>query len=247
MDNTLDMVEVTRFANESIQLFHKSKLAKIRTLKLKDILRKKNPYLFKAKGIQNANELVSGIVEATISSSEETLFGQFLEDLALFITSSIYNAVKSSANGIDIEFVLEGEHNLVSIKSGVNWGNSSQHKELDANFRKAKQTLIQSGHVKHVKAVLGIAYGKTKYSYTGVYHKYVGQQFWHFISGSESLYIDIIEPIGYMAKEKNEAYHSEKAKAVNLLVKELLSDFCLNDGGIDWEKLVRFNSGNMEQ
>jgi len=247
MDNTLDMAEITTFANKSIQFFHKSKLDKIKTLKLKNILRKKNPYLFKAKGIQSANELVSGIVEAAISSSEETLFGQFLEDLALFIASSTYGATKSSSNGLDLEFVHEGEHNLVSVKSGVNWGNSSQHKELDANFRKAKQTLMQSGHVKHVKAVLGIAYGKTKYRYTGVYHKYVGQQFWHFISGSESLYIDIIEPIGYMAKEKNEAYYSEKAKAVNLLVKELLSDFCLEDGGIDWEKLVRFNSGNMEQ
>lgn len=32
-------------------------------------------------------------------------------------------------------------------------------------------------------------------------------------------------------------------KATNRLVKEFTNEFCLDDGSIDWEKLVKYNSG----
>jgi hypothetical protein len=32
-------------------------------------------------------------------------------------------------------------------------------------------------------------------------------------------------------------------KRLNLFVKEFANDFCKEDGGIDWDKLVQFNSG----
>lgn len=38
-------------------------------------------------------------------------------------------------------------------------------------------------------------------------------------------------------------YDTERAKAVNRFTKEFLEEFSTEDGAIDWEKLVRFNSG----
>ena len=55
-------------------------------LDLKTILRKKNPYLFKAKNINLASDLIREILDAFLYSSEEKLFGDFLEDLATFIS-----------------------------------------------------------------------------------------------------------------------------------------------------------------
>ena len=65
------------------------------------------------------------------------------------------------------------------------------------------------------------------------------------ISGKPNFYTDIIEPIGYKAKEKNEEFLEEKAKIVNLFTKQFINDFCNKAGQVDWQKLVKFNSGNL--
>lgn len=51
--------------------FHKKKELKISSLKLVDITKRKNPYLFKAKGMNNASDLIKSIMDATVSSGEE--------------------------------------------------------------------------------------------------------------------------------------------------------------------------------
>jgi hypothetical protein len=78
------------------------------------------------------------------------------------------------------------------------------------------------------------------------YLKVVGQNFWYFISENESLYTDIIEPIGYRAREHNEAYSEERDRVINRFTRLLLTSFCKPDGSIDWLKLVKFNSSNLD-
>ncbi len=56
----------------------------------------------------------------------------------------------------------------------------------------------------------------------------------------------MIEPLGYRAKEHNEEFKQEKARILNSFTKEFLDLFC-DDGIIDWPKLVKFNSGNMDK
>ncbi len=75
--------------------------------------------------------------------------------------------------------------------------------------------------------------------------KVVGQSFWHLISGNEQLYTDIIEPIGYRAKEHNERFLEEKGRVINQFTAEFLDAFCDN-GLINWRRLVAFNSGNLD-
>jgi hypothetical protein len=41
-------------------------------------------------------------------------------------------------------------------------------------------------------------------------------------------------------------FEKEWNKAVNRFEREFLNEFATPDGGIDWEKLVRFNSGSKE-
>mgnify|MGYP003693760529 CR=1 FL=1 len=57
------------------------RLASIKNLKLAKVLSRKNPYLFKAKNLNKAADLVSAILDATLSSSEEGSFGGFMEAL----------------------------------------------------------------------------------------------------------------------------------------------------------------------
>jgi len=66
------------------------------------------------------------------------------------------------------------------------------------------------------------------------------------ISDDQDLYIQIVEPIGFRAKEHNDRYSLEKDKITNLLTKRFIEKFCDQTGLIDWPKVVTENSGNYD-
>lgn len=244
--NDIDRTVLNEFVNAEIVRFHQARLARLQKLKLDAIVRK-NPYLFRAKNIHTASDLVQTVMNAFLSSSEEEMFGKFLEELAVFVSARVHNGRKSSASGLDLEFDAKGVRYLVAIKSSTNWGNSSQYKALDTSFRNAVQVLRQSHRTAHVQPVLGMCYGKSPgFVDTGTYWKISGQRFWHFLSGSEDLYVDIIEPIGYEAKRHNEDYEVSRGAIQNRLTDEFMAGFCNADYTINWEHLVAFNSENMK-
>lgn len=243
--NHLDMDRVQKFVNDNIVYFHKSKIRSLEKLTLHKLL-KKNPYLFKAKNINHASELIDGLLDAFLSSSEEKLFGDFLEDLAVFIASNTCDGHKSSAQGVDLEFFHKETHYVVSIKSGPNWGNSSQINRLEQDLRDTVTRIKQSNIKVNVQPVLGICYGRTRTTFLRGYMKVVGQNFWYLISENKNLYTDIIEPIGYKAEEQNEKFMIEKCIVSDNFTKNFISEFCNDSGAINWVKLVEFNSGNYD-
>ena len=179
-----------------------------------------------------------------MSSQEESLFGGFLERLATFICNHAYAGKKSSAEGIDLEFEKDNTKYIVSVKSGPSWGNASQINKMKDNFHKAKRILgTNLSTSQNVIAVNGCCYGKDNSPDKGEYLKLCGQRFWAFISGNENLYTEIIEPLGHKAKEKNDQFLVEYSKVVNKFSLEFMGMFCDTNGAINWEKVIKFNSG----
>lgn len=123
--NHLNLDELRIYVNENILAFHRSRIQSLEALRLRKLLTK-NPYLFKAKNVTTASELVEGLLDAFLSSSKEKFFGDFLEGLAVFVAQQTCSGHKSTASGVDLEFFNQGAHYVVSIKSGPSWGNSSQ-------------------------------------------------------------------------------------------------------------------------
>ena len=244
--NNLDVKDLEKYVNENIVDFHQKRLAVVSRMTLNELL-KKNPYLFKAKNIITASGLIESTMSAFLSSSEEKIFGDFLEDLAIHIAGKTCNGRKSASQGIDLELENNGTIYVISIKSGPNWGNSSQHKKLAQDFKDAVIRLRQSKTIKNVQPTLGVCYGKarTVYSRQG-YLKVVGQNFWTLISSDKSLYTEITGTIGYRAKEHNDKYGGERARISNLLTKQFVEQFCKITGEINWEKIVIANSGNYD-
>jgi hypothetical protein len=235
--------DIIEYVENHISIFHEKRINKIGTLKLKSVLQKKNPYLFKAKYLQTAEEIIKEIVDAYISSSEETMFGDWLEGLAIFINEKVFSGRKSGIKGIDLEFDKNGKRYIVSIKSGPNWGNSSQIEKMVNSFNTAKKTLRTSNSNLEIVCVNGCCYGKDNNPDKGSYFKYCGQEFWEFIGGNENIYTDIIEPLGHKAKERNEDYLEKYSQMINRFTKEFIDSFCDNNGKINWNELVKFNSG----
>ena len=122
----LNLKDITQYVEQHIGTFHQKRIKSLDSLKLDQVLRRKNPYLFKAKYVLTAEQIIKGLVDAHISSNEETIFGDWLEGLAIFINGKVYNGRKSGITGIDLEFDKDNIRYIVTIKSGPNWGNSGQ-------------------------------------------------------------------------------------------------------------------------
>ncbi len=237
--------QVRSYVENNITSFHFTRLESLNDLKLDKILKRKNPYLFRAKNLINASDLVKTFLDAHLSSQEETIFGDFLEGLAIFVNEKVYQGWKSSAEGIDLEFNTDNIRYIVSIKSGPNWGNSSQIKKMKDAFLQAQKILKQKNRNMNVQAVNGCCYGRDTRPDKKGYFKYCGQRFWEFISNDPELYTEIIEPLGHNAKKKNDEFMEDYVRVVNKFSQSFMERFC-KDGAIQWEELLRFNSSQLK-
>lgn len=244
--NQLDLDLVIEYIRTNIRpQYHEKKLNRIKTLRLEDIIKRKNPYLFRAKGMNSAHEFISSVMEAALSSGEETSFGNFLEGVAIFVAQNVHSGRKSGIIGIDLEFEQDANKYLVAIKSGPNWGNSSQIKSLINAFSTAKRTLATSGgnRGKNLICVEACCYGRDDIPDKGTHLKICGQRFWELVSGGNSeLYRQIIEPLGNNAKDRSEEVEELCAEKLNIFTAEFVLRFC-DTGAINWDRLIQFNSG----
>jgi hypothetical protein len=236
-------------AENVVTPFYYERLMYLRcVMTLRHVLGSKNPYLLKAKNIASADELVRSIVDAFLSSQEETMFGNRLEAFAIYVSSKLCGGFKSALPSVDLEFARDGVYYIVGIKSGINWGNSDQQNRMKDNFKAAREYFRERGETRQVVAVNGCIYGKdgkplkVSADPDKTFFKYAGQDFWKFISGDEDLYREIIKPIDEEARTRDEEYKRAYDGKVNSMVKEFSNIFLDDAGLIDWVKLVDYVS-----
>src|SRR5437588_1119529 len=133
--------ELSEFVKSDIlQQFYVKRLEKLNELNFTELLKRKNPYLFKAKNIQTAEQLIRYILDAYLSSQEETIFGDLMEKLAIHICSAVYGGYKAEQGkfkSVDLIFDRDGKTYIVGIKSGPHWGNRDQQDAMKRNFKAA--------------------------------------------------------------------------------------------------------------
>jgi site-specific DNA-methyltransferase (cytosine-N4-specific) len=170
-----------------------------------------------------------------------------MEGFAIYISKTLYGGFKSDLRSVDLEFERDGRYYIVGIKSGTNWGNSDQINRMRDNFKVAIESLRTRGIVSEIIAVNGCIYGqerrpfKTHADPDKQYYKYAGQEFWHFISGDDDLYREIIKPIDEEAREKDEVFKKEYAAKVNEMTHDFMAGF-MTENQIDWVKLIEYVS-----
>jgi hypothetical protein len=243
MPQNINLEDVSHYVEENISRFHARRLESLQGLELKDVLSKKNPYLFKAKKLYTPETLVTELVTAYLSSKEETVFGNWLEGLAIFVNGLAFGGRKSGINGIDLEFEDNNVRYLVTIKSGPTWGNKSAIDKMKSEFVTAQRTLRTSGANIQTVCVNGICYGRDNRPDKGTYFKYCGQKFWEFITGDPDFYVKIIEPLGHRVKEQSDQFAEAYVAMLGKFSNEFYQEFCVSEtGAIDWKKITEFSS-----
>ena len=220
--------------------FYARRIAKLSGLNLTEALDKKNPYLFRAKGVQQASEIVSELLQAYISSSDESIFGDaFFEPIAKAVSGG------QAGGGEGVDIIKETDHGITvyAVKSGANWGNADQWNRQRQNFQ-ALQNRLRKLH-KAFDPVMGYGYGRRNTDPKGSrnYRQRSGQAFWEELTGDSDFYLKLIRLMKRYPQEHRVRYQVEWRKAVNRFEREFLNNFSTPDGDINWEKLVEFNSG----
>lgn len=236
--------------SDIIKPFYQIRLQRLELAKLSHIIKRKNPYLFKAKNIETAGDLAKGLLDAFLSSQEETIFGDLMEELAIHICRQVFNGRKAKQgkySSIDLIFERDNKIYIVSIKSGPNWGNSDQINIMKRNFKKAKSLIRSELSEKNIVAINGCMYGKDNVPHKVnknpdfSYYKICGQSFWELISGDSDLYKKIIQPLDKEVKNRDEIFKKLYVKKVNEMTRDVMDLFCVKNI-LDWNKIIEFIS-----
>lgn len=235
----MDIDELQTLISKCLQGFYERRVRKLEKLRLKDFLRRKNPYLFKALGTQKAQDIIEPLLTAYIGASDETMFGEaFFEPIARIAVG----AKVSDAEGVD--FIIESEDRFlaVALKSGPNIYNASQKKRQSQEFSALRNRLYKLH--KQFDPMLGHAYGRarTEASKDLVCRRRSGQAFWAEITGDPDFYLKLVRLMKEEPSKHKQKYAPAWDAAVNRFTAEFIEDFCFPNGHIDWEKLVRFVS-----
>ena len=241
----------TFIASDVIKPFYEMRLERLKSVKLSDISKQKNPYLFKAKNIETAGDLAQGILDSFLSSQEETIFGDLMERLAIHVCHEVFNGKKAEEGkyrSVDLIFERDEKVYIVGIKSGPNWGNSDQINTFKRNLKAAKNIFREKADKKKILSVNGCMYGRDnkphkvdKKDPSLSYYKICGQSFWELISGDDELYKKIIQPLSKEAKKKDEIFKDLYSKKINEMTKDIINLF-YTDNNLDWDKIIEYVS-----
>jgi len=243
MSKNLDSGTLEKLISDCLNDFYQSRLQRLDKLELKTILRRKNPYLFKALNTEKASDIIEQILLAYISSSDETIFGdRFFEPIA----KQVSGGSVSPSPGVDVAVETESRYSAYAVKSGPNPFNSSAKKRQSDEFLSLRSRLSKIR--KEFDPVLAYSYGRTikPISENKFYREIAGQAFWEELTGDSNFYLKLITMMGDIPQKHMEKYKPELDAAINRFTKEFAEDFCHKNGQIDWEKLVEFVSKNRE-
>jgi len=239
-------------ASDVMNPFYEIRLEKLKKANLALISKRKNPYLFKAKNIETAGDLAKGILDAFLSSQEETIFGELMKNLAIHVCHTVFDGEKAEEGkyrSVDLIFERNNKLYIVGIKSGPHWGNSDQINTLKRNLKVAKKLLRAELGKTNIISINGCIYGKDSSPHKVnkdpdlSYYKFCGQAFWELVSGDDQLYKEIIKPLDKESKKWDEIFRESYTKKVNEMTKDVVNLFYTKDT-LDWEKIIDYVSKN---
>lgn len=241
LNKEYDERAVMEAVSRALTDFYASLTNTLENIDIDKILKKKNPYLYRAKGISSVSQIIDSILAAYISSSEETVFGNtFFEPIAIVVSGG----QKAVTEGVDITVDKDNVIYSIAVKSGTSVFNADSRKRQEQNFQAAQKRVQQAR--KAFFPVVGYGYGKkrVKAGAEKFYKELAGKDFWEWLTGDPDFYTKIIQFMGTRPDEYAAQFEDAYAKAENRMVREFSMKYCKEDGSIDWEALIKFNSGN---
>lgn len=207
--------------------------AKIQSLRMRDIIKTKNPYLYRASGVSTCEELVRRAFNDYATTMGENYFGAFFEAIARIVSGGVKPA---SGGEIDLEIRRADGAHLYAMKSGPKGFNSSSAAKAKLDLDHAERRLRQDRVPVHKK--LGFAYGRRTTSFAGGIERLASKQLWAELSGDPEFYSKLLDVCDVLSP----LYTADTEAPFALLLNEARELFCDGDQ-IDWGKVLKLVSG----
>lgn len=230
---------------ELLAVLYERRFAQLNALTLTKLLNK-NPYLYRAIGIQRPDDLLDGLLDARISSSDETIFGnEFFEPLALWAAGAAKIPARTvsvgAGAGQDISIESATEYFAISVKSGKNIFNSQSDKGQKTEFDQLEARLKKLKKAFH--KVVGFGYGRQAApKVEKAIMKKAGQDFWELLTGETDFYVRISDAISKPAAIHKATFDEALHKKHSELLRQFMIEFVEIDGTVRWNRVVEFNS-----
>ncbi|MDE0266624.1 MAG: PmeII family type II restriction endonuclease [Thaumarchaeota archaeon] len=204
------------------------------------LMSRANPFLLYIRTApSDADTLAQMVIDAYLVKSAQTKFGKVLEDIALCVCKHSKGGRKSAAEEMDLEYDSGNERTIVQIKSGISWGNSSQHAAQERAFEKAARILRQGDKSVKIRCIVGSCYGPSGITDKGTHQKVVGRDFWEEISGWAGTSDAVLDIIG---KHSSNGLFDARRKACERLIEFLKTSKAIDsDGGVRWHRILEIN------
>lgn len=202
------IINAKKFFREEIAASHEANTKKLTKLKEFNL----NPFLDKYKAnFLTGNDSPESIAKALIyprvlATSINTTFGNKMQKFC----SSVLNSFASTTSGIDIEFIdmVDGNRKYCQIKAGPNTINRDDVATINGHFQAIKNLARTNNlSIGLNDLVVGVLYGE-KDELSGHYKSiqlshpvYIGQEFWHRLTGDKDFYVHLSDAMAEVAKE----------------------------------------------
>jgi hypothetical protein len=242
---SLDKAKLRRDVQRCVAAFYEKRITTLDSLDLKKVLKRKNPYLLRVSGISVGRELVSQLLYAYVSASEEGIFANtFFEPVFVSVAKGTRIA---GTKGVDFVRQTTRKYEAVALKSGPNIFNSDQVSKQGERFAEMNRSLRATlrGTRREFVPIMGCCYGQCdlKPSAGKNFYKLAGQSFWQYFTGNDQFYLELVAAIGTPTAAHVRDYKKAWTRAVTRFTKEFAREFCESSGAIQWKKLTEFNSG----
>jgi hypothetical protein len=234
--------DLEKLVSKCLADFYKRRSDALKNLKLRDILKRKNPYLLRSLGIEEPKPLIESMLDTHLRESDETIFGETVFEAVAQWAARKKGGHKAEAVGIDI--VMEDERSItaVAVKSSPHWGSAQAKKRLDDNFRTMRSIRLRNG--KNFDAVIGCGSG-SRVSRSGgkqFARTLSGKAFWEWLTGDPEFHLKLSRLMEGKAAKARREFDVARAKALAAYQDEFREEFCKEDMSIDWDKVVVFNT-----
>lgn len=170
------------------------------------------------------------IYPRVLGTSLTTIFGNQIQRF----TAEVLDSFGSTTSGIDIEFIdkIDGLKKYCQLKSGPNTINKDDVESIAGHFT----SVINLGKTNNTNLgfnnlIIGIFYGEKRElsghykRITNQYHYpvFIGQDFWHRLTGDAEFYDDLIETLGEVAIEANYKEELEEVITKLSLTQEIIN------------------------
>lgn len=188
-----------------------------------------NPFIHRylaqfAFGKSDAESLAKILIyPRVLGTSITTTFGNKMQEYC----GKVLSGNGSLVDGMDIEFIdcIDGQKKYCQIKAGPQTINKDDVKTILDHFTSAiRLSRTNNVNITSANCVVGVLYGEpqdlsSNYRKIDIHYPvYVGQEFWHRLTGDENFYNRLSDSFAEVAKEM------DSSKLLNNTIKKLAQD-----------------------